>query len=295
MRGICALIQSAYMCIASELCAGVEAFIEIFRSTVSCTSEPSPSFIPLHLRDIKVGGVENTGSSCTLSVLLQEWAAFPEFFDQFLNTTLEKKKDESEQSLQYRINLQASLRFCVGLLRSGQLVEKKDVCQLTKHLGMLGCLNESITPLQLFFHGLFPDLFKLPMTSPKSLYEKVLTLFSDAPNATNQVALLARISSLPLQELFERTSIVENSKNSILFSVAQDYEQEVMLEEMMQVKDRSFTLKLVHACEETLGGKHVVIYRKVGEQWIYISDTRAFLVNELPQRNIYAVVYESRI
>ena len=204
---IYALIRSTYTCLVNRLCAGVDSLIEIFRRVVLCTAEPLPSFIPLHLRDIKVGGVENTGTSCTLSVLLQEWAAFPEFFDQFLNAPIEKREDESEHFFQNRRSLQACLHRCVGLLRSGQLVEKSEVCQLTKHLGMLGCLNESITPVQLFFHGLFPDIFKLPMTSPKSLYEKVLALFSDISNVTNQVALLARISPVSLHELFEQTPI----------------------------------------------------------------------------------------
>jgi hypothetical protein len=276
---------------------GVISLFELFQKAISPNSEPNLSFSSLSHRNIKVGGVENSGNSCVLSALLQELAALPDFYDLFLTTSLQQGVAEPKSIFLSRNELQAHLKHCVNLVRSGDQVSKKDVCRLSALLMQLGWQHE-VPYSRRILHQWAPTIFPLPLANPYELFERVLALFSEDSSLINQIdlhqiALLSRNSSVSQRQFFEQSPILENTTKPILWRIAEDPDVTMNLEENFQIKNRIFSLKVVHVCQDTPRGKHVVVYRKEGGHWIYCNDARLCQAPALPLTNIYAVVYDS--
>lgn len=296
MNGVNRLLFYESVCISylRKIGRTVNYIFEVFRKALGCTPKPIQASLPKTLR-VKIGGVENTGKSCSLSILLQEWSAFPEYYDILLISSLQKRHNESEASFSSRKELQKQLYICVKKLRSGELVRKQDINCITYLLKKLGWQKETPSYMRTILHRWLPTYFPLDTfnrVDPYQFYNTVLSFFSDVPFSSNQIALFSRTSSVSQRQLFEQSSIFK-AKHPILCRVSQDREAELCPLETIKLNNRVFTLKMVHVCEKTWRGKHVAVYRRVDKQWIYCSDTYICLTHVLPKKQIYAIVYDS--
>lgn len=274
----------------------VSALVELFQRTVSSPRLP-PSNSLAHL-NLSMGGVENAGNSCIISVLLQEFAALPNFYDLFLNVQLEQDIGESESDFRHRQALQTHLALCVNQLRTGLTVNKDDVCQLSKLLVKLGWQRDTTSHLRRILHEWAPGLFPLPTSDPYVLYEKILLLFPEVTSASHEIQLLTRISTAAHQQLFEQSqqSLSPDHAPHILWRInEQDFNGEIAIQEDLQINERTYSLKIVHAVLTRPTGNHVIVYRKENNHWICCDDVRVYRVNALPSTNIYAMIYDSRI
>jgi ubiquitin C-terminal hydrolase len=245
-----------------------------------------------------MGGVENAGNTCIISVLLQEFAALPNFYDMFLNAQLEQDVGESESDFRHRQALQTHLSQCVNQLRTGITVNKRDICQLSKLLVQLGWQRDTTSHLRRILHEWVPGLFPLPISDPYVLYEKILLLFPEVSSASHEIRLLTRISTAAHQQLFEQSqhSLSPDHAPHILWRVnEQNFNGEIALEENLQIDERTYSLKIVHVVLQRPTGNHVIVYRKENNHWICCDDVRVYRVDALPSTNIYAVIYDSRI
>jgi hypothetical protein len=286
-------IQSyrAYTCLLKVLRESVASLFELFQRIASLPARSSP--IPLSHRNIKVGGIVNSGHSCTMSVLLQEFAALPHFYDALLSAPLQQQPEESPCHLTQRKELQSQLHLCVTKVRSAQLVSRNDVSHLMTLLLELGWQNETTSALQRALYKWAPGIFTLPFADPYQLFEKVISFYPEA-SSDAKIALLGRTSAVAYRQLFEQSPVIECKNDSILWRVAEDYDATIELQENLQIKNRFFSLKLVHELVRTPRGNHVVIYRREQDKWICCNDVHVFQVSSPPLKNVYAVVYESQ-
>lgn len=245
--------------------------------------------LTLSHRNIKMGGVENAGNTCILSVLLQEIAALPSFYDPLLKTTLKLNNGESESHFQDRKNLQQQLNLCAKALRANQVINKKTICYLSKLLLRLDWQKETSTYWRRLLHQFAPNLFSLPMSDPHDLYDKLLSLFQEISSTSHRIVLLGKKSNENYRNVFEKSAFI-NLKENILWRLAQNPSATNSPEETFKINNRIFTLKLVQTCTN----QHVVIYRKEMDRWICCDDVRAYPVKILPNSNIHLLVYSSR-
>jgi hypothetical protein len=174
--------------------------------------------------------------------------------------------------------------------------------------------NENLAPLwRRLLQKLAPRLFPKPLPSPHQLYDKLISLFSEADaseayDPPRQIVLLFKDSQTSLIELFGQQSRL-NSKEPLsletgsiepvdsisdtLWKVCLDPSIAFIPQEQFQIQQQQFSLKLVHVCHDTPHGKHVVVYRKDEERWLCCNDDQVSERESLPFQNIYAVVYES--
>jgi hypothetical protein len=274
----------------------VSALVELFQRTVS-PPRPPPSHSLAHL-NLTMGGVENAGNSCIISVLLQEFAALPNFYDMFLNAQLEQGVGESESDFRHRQAFQTHLSQCVNQLRTGLTVNKNEVCQLSKLLVQLGWQRNTTSHLRRILHEWAPGLFPLPTSDPYVLFEKILLLFPEVTSSSHEIRLLTRISTAAHQQLFEQSqqSLSPDHAPHILWRVnEQNFNGEAALQDHLQIDDRTYCLKIVHVVLDRPTGNHVIVYRKENDHWVCCDDARVYRVDALPSTYIYAVIYDSRI
>lgn len=253
---------------------------------------------PLLHRNIHVGGVENSGNSCILSVLLQEMAALPNFYDLYLNTPLKCGENESQMHFSNRKRLQTLFRECVNEIRGGNLVKKDQIGQISKVLLELGWQKESTYLWRRLLHKYAPATFPLPTSSPHNVYNLIFSLFPEISFSSEKIFLLSRISSVSNRQLFENEEMIQKEKtSSLLLRVAEDFENpdSTGFLENFQIKERSFSLQLIHVMKSTPKGNHVFVYRKENNKWICCNDDLVTNEEILPTKNIYMVVYESRL
>jgi hypothetical protein len=242
----------------------------------------------LSQRRITCGSVENAGNTCILSVILQEYAALPEAYHAFLKTPLIQRQDEGEHAFIKRKRLQELLADSVDAIQSGKTVIKKDVLQITYLLVQLGWLKDADPLWRLKLYEWAPNLFPLPISDPYALYDTLLALYPEG--ASNyKIALLANTAHVAHRHLLELSPFMD-VQEEMLWRVAEDRTIDVDLEESFQVDRRLFSLKLVHVFENTPQGAHVVIYRKLKEEWICCNDAKVSCVKTLPIKNIYTVI-----
>lgn len=267
-----------------------------FRQSISQIQQPLPSYSPLSSHHLRIGGVENVGGSCIISVLLQEWAACPDYFDQLLKFPLEQGLEESHSLFCSRVQLQQHLLHCLTELRLGHLIDKPTIHQLIQLLHEQGCEIKSPTIIKTILHKYFPQLFQTPFTDPRELLLQVLRIFVEVPITKYRIVAVDRDPSISHVQLFTQIVKTHGLVGSILFRVSEDYTVNMKLENFFSIENRHFTLKTLSVCEETRWGKHVVVYRKEEDRWVYCSDNKICFVDtkHLPFKNIYAVVYESQ-
>lgn len=276
-----------------ELYALFQRVMSIF-SPASRHSSPSTSS-PLLTRSVKIGGIENAGNTCTLSVLIQELAAEFDFYYPFFITSLEMGIEESEKDFALRKQLQVHLYRCVKDVCAGATVSRDNVIHLASLLQKLGW-NKDPAPLwHRLLHKLAPALFPT-LYSPHKLYDKIISLFSEAYDPEYQIILLNKDADSTITQLFERSLFNAQSKSApqTLWKVCVEQKSTTSLQEKFQVQQQLFSLKLVHACYDTPYGKHVVVYRKTEGCWISCNDAQITRVETLPPHDIYALIYESQ-
>lgn len=264
----------------------------------------SPASPPLVNRSIKVGGIENAGNTCTFSTLLQEFAAEYNFYNVFFIAPLQIAKEETKEHFGLRKQLQEHLCLCVKEIRAGMTVKRESIIRLSNLLQKLGWNECSVSLWRIFLHKIAPTLFPIPLPSPYKLYDKVISLFSEAYDPSRQIVLLNKDSEVSFTQLFEQYLKTSESRkesnehpNNIthtLWKVCVDPANNILPQEQFQIQEHRFTLKLVHAWYETPHGKHVVVYRKSEERWICCNDAQINELESLPSHQIYAVVYESQ-
>ena len=274
----------------------VSSLVGLFQRAVSPSRQPSSTTLS-HL-NITMGGVENAGNTCIISVLLQEFAALPNYYDMFLSAQLQQGVEESESDFYHRQALQAHLSHCVNQLRTGITVSRSDIRQLSKLLVQLGWQRDTTSHLRRILHEWAPALFTLPTSDPYELYQKILLLFPEVSSTSHELQLMTRVTTAAHQQLLAQRqhSLDHDPAPHILWRVdEQAIDGELSLQEDLQIDDRSYSLKVVHVVLERPEGNHVIVYRKENDHWICCDDARVYRVEALPSTNIYAVVYDSRI
>lgn len=245
--------------------------------------------IPLTDRKITVGGVENVGNSCIFSTMLQDFAAEPEFYDTLFTAPLQQGTEDRNRFAR-RTELQKLLYSCIQEVRSGRLVKRTEIKRLSHLLQKLGWEGHLVTSWRLFLHRIAPTLFPLPIFSPHTLYDTVLSLFAEASSSAHRIVLMAKDPNIPLQTFIEQSLSFRDTPHTVLWKIAIDNNVEQQLPQQFQLQGHQFTLKLVHVCQHN----HVQVYRKHNESWICCNDAEITPVAAPPTRNVYSVVYESR-
>lgn len=247
--------------------------------------QPLPtSDSPLLHKIIKIGGVQNAGNTCVLSVVLQEFAAFPDYYDIFLNASLVQDHNESEFDFSKRQQTQKLLNELVHKIRSGITVNTEEIdplCEALIHFGWEAskCLKGGYTE-----------------SNPCKLYDLILSLFSEATTETHQIALLARPLTVNLQEFIQSTSILSDSQDHILWRILEEDEsnsESSIFPDYFELQQRKFYLQMLYVAQKTSKISHVKVYRKVHDHWYCCNDGRVSKVNKPISKDIYMAVYDS--
>lgn len=285
-------IYFIYTSFVENVCACLKPLFELFKRVVYTPSSCHESFQPY--REITVGGIKNVGNTCIFSVLLQEFAALPSYYDFFLSTSLVRRQDEAESEFLQRKILQEHLRDCIRKIRSGQTVTSEEMHPVALLALQLGWQHHDMTLLHRVLYRWAPTIFPMPPADPTSLHLFLLNVISDSPETPLIVGLGKR--TVTYQEAFENSSIMQSCQDvalcRIIHSEAQ-IKETVILPERIETQNRQYSLQLVHVFKET-GIGHVIVYRKVNDQWLCCDDANVYAVKALPPTDIYTVVYASQ-
>ena len=281
----------------------------LFQKTTLQSSVPPASLSNLK---IKLGGVENTGFSCTFSVMLQEFAAAPNYYDSFFTDPLQRGTSETDNRFALRGTLQKRLLGHIQAIREGKTVPKADIKELSvllKSLGWKGDISPSLWHLLL--HQLAPSIFPSTLPDPHEVYGSIINfllegqeslhhnthlLKQNAPKDTNglkqasatDINAFLQNQSISLQEQLAQKihqNLPKNSLWKILDPIVQG-----SLEEQFKINDHQFSLNFALEFQKT----HVVAYRKLENMWVCCNDDRITAVVSPPTKNLYAVIYECR-
>ena len=262
----------------------------LFQKTLFCCPQGSS----LADRQIKIGGVENTGNSCIFSVMLQDFACLPQVYDVFLQYPLQKSDEEDEQRYQNREALRQSLYRSIVEIRSGVRVEKKEIEEIASHLQTLGWTGNLGTLWQRFLHWVAPCIFSLPQFSAYELYEKTLALLVAGQSSEYQIVFLQKEDvEISFPQFFANRTEVQKCYYPLLWRVTPKEHRVARLDTSFVVNGRQFSLKCIHAYQETSSGKHVIAYRPYEGQAVCCDDTSISAVETLPLDHLYTLVYES--
>lgn len=246
-------------------------------------------------RTIRIGGVENVGNSCIFSTMLQDFAALPQIYDSLFSTPLQRGLNEPATRFAARQAVQRMLWRCVEKIRSGQKVRHAEVRALADLLQKLGWRGHFSSAWRCFLHRLAPGLFSLPHFSVYELYEKTLhCLVGQMSSIPLQVVLTGKPNSLPFSAFFASHPEFPRMRVPSLWRISLNTSPALM-EENFQIGLWKFSLRLVHAYRNTPSGKHVIVYRKSGEEWVCCNDTQITRAAPSATDSIYTVVYESRL
>src|SRR3989338_7182271 len=237
----------------------------------------SPS---LRHRKVTVGGVENAGSSCIFSVMLQEFAFLPAHYDAFLEAPLPRGEGENAIRFGYRQAAQKCIWRAVQSIRAGMTVEKKEIRELAcllQRLGWEGALSSLWARL---LHWLAPSVFPLPLYSAFGLYEKVLSLLLETvppERAPTQFVLLGD------EKAFSSVVPVAERGQRMLWRMSHPTR---VLRDEFDEGAHPFSLKLLHVYRD-LPDRHVVVYQKRPEGWLLCDDANITPAALLPSDSIY--------
>lgn len=231
-----------------------------------------------------LGGVKNVGNTCTSSVLLQEFCAFPEIYEPFLHAQLRQDVQESNEHFEDRKRLQAHLAACVQELSAGRSVPYFMATQLSNQLLGLGWLKEDLS----FFQKMAPSIFSLPLASPDALYKFVVPMLQHGEETKTCIVLLDKDAGESFQNAIAKGLSQVAPDARCLWRVTKDFREETCFEESFSVGDFTFTLKMVMSFQD----KHVVAYRKMENGWILCNDERITAVHEPVMSGVYMVLYD---
>jgi hypothetical protein len=256
------------------------SLFSIFERKVSVIANTSGS-----QRTYTLGGVENCGNTCIFSSLLQDFAALPEAYNIFLNSPSAHEK------------FRQHFKSAIENIRAGKTVKKEEVVKLASLLRSLGWEGRVVSSLwRRWLHRLLPCIFSPVYFSPYALYEIVFkNLIAISAVSTHQFVFAGKENrKLPFSQYFQSRAEIKNSKDRFIWRVVPKGGSVPHLEENFQEGQQQFTLKIVHVYQKTFSGKHVLVYRKLGNEWVCCNDTKITAVKKLPTKNIYAVVYASQ-
>ncbi len=277
-------LQASCFCLWEQCRAIGSTLLSLFQRSLPCFFHTA-SLVP---REIKIGGVENTGNSCIFAVILQEFAASNTDF--LLSVPVKQGPDESEIRFSLRRDVQECLRNYINRIRLGQEVKRSEVRLLAEKLKALGWQGDlSSSWWYSLLHRLAPQIFPLPHFSVHELYETILSILLEGDvSMPCRIVLSRKEDARPFPEFF--ASHPFNAHAPSLWRVALD-DSPASLEEYFQIKDSNFSLQVLHAYRTTPRGKHVVIYRKYEEKWICCDDTKITWGKPLANDKIYMAVY----
>lgn len=287
------LINSLHTDCLQLFVTGVKKLISLFPLFKKVTTQSSTPPAPLSNHKFKLGGVENfNGVSCTFSVLLQEFAASPEYYDSLFLDPLHKDNQETDQHFAQRQALQKRLYESIQKIRSGETIPKstiKEIADLFKAIGWQGDLTLSLWKrFLLVLHQIAPTVFKTPLPDAHSLYDMILkSIFEGFCDPTHSLNAFKQNTTISLSKQLAQKIATETSKFS-LWKVADPISQGP-LSEKIQVNNHQFTLKVALELQDKT---HVVAYRKLENMWICCNDDKLTEVAAPPSKNLYAVVYE---
>lgn len=274
-----------YLCLPFKVFyEGGSILTHLFKRAVQASVQPSEKKLA---QRVSIGGVENGGNTCTISVLLQEMAALPEYYDQFLFSPLKREPSESNAQFALRTKLQACFRDCISTIRKGELVKREAMHTITTTMVKLGWQKSTLPFWRKWLHVQAPHIFSLPLSYSYGLYEFVLQLYPEIRN----IALMARISESSYQQLFQNSPFIESHAH-LLCRVKEDRNKTITLEKTITVGKRRFTLEAIHVSLPTPRGIHAVIYRKTGDQWFLCNDTNVQAVENPPSKHISMLIYK---
>lgn len=285
-------IYFIYSSFVEKVCACLKLLGELFQRVVY---KPSSHIESLQSPSkITVGGIKNAGNTCIFSVLLQEFAALPSYYDFFLSTSPVRRQGEAESEFLQRNILQARLRECIQKIRSGQTVTSEEMHPVALLALQLGWQHHEMTLLHRVLYRWAPTIFPMPPADPTSLHLFLLNLISDSPEIPLIVGLGKR--TVTYQEAFENSSIMQSCHDVALCRLIHteaQIKETVILPECIETQNRQYSLQLVHVFKDT-GIGHVTIYRKMNDQWLCCDDANVYVVKALPFTNIYTAVYASQ-
>lgn len=267
--------------------------------SIPSLTTPNATESAMSIKKITIGGIENTGTSCGISVLLQEFASLPSYYDYYLVTPLQQRTDESSSLFAKRNEFQECLKQCVNDVRDGTGVKRHQISQLSLLLSQLGWkVKRSVRHLFL----------KTP--NPQEIYDKILAVFTGFSSDQKEfseyppkslgdsydIALLGREPLSSFDQVINESSVINSNSTNILCRIAEiKLGGTLLCPDAFELGKRKFTLKLLHVYQSSYTTKHVIIYRKEEGLWFCCNDENIYRVDSLPLNHIYIAVYDSHI
>lgn len=229
-----------------------------------------------------VGGIENAGNSCFISVVLQEFANFPEVYDQLFSKNFEGNKNILQQSLLKIINN----------IRSGSPTRATHITHLRALLKKNGWQEPSFSRIKRILHRIFPRLFPLPTGGPFELYEKILHLFNMSSDSIvliddNPTNLKEKLYSV--DKRFQEISISKEMKERSLYRIWLPLNHQYAFSDIIETKTHRFTLRQIHYSPKK---DHIATARKIGSHWLHINDNLVIPGKRPEENQAVLLIYE---
>jgi hypothetical protein len=239
---------------------------------------------------VTFGGVENAGNTCIFSVMLQDFAALPKYYDAFIYGSLLQGEGEDAAHFDKRKEVQKLLQRSIQAIRRGSTVKKEEVQKLAHFLQGLGWEGSLPSLWRRFLHLVAPCLFPIPEFSVFKLFEKTIGVLTHSIFESRSAASIVFLSGADVENAISTFLSREESVNhQALWRIATEPGKPIL--EEVKVGKRTFTLRLAHAEKKGRFGNHVVVYRKGERGWLCCDDTRITAIKELPLHSIYSLVY----